>query len=172
MVQDKPEIPETLADLAKAIEKLIAGVHDPAVVYGVNEDPYGKCVEVMWRAAYLAHEIVARELGVTGFQHGMSSLMLLGALRDMKGPYRIVDASLALYPQYDLVGETREFLERPSTRQWLADEAQKRLDEHAAKPTHEWEDEDGKHSYPTAHPDVVAHWRDLVAGRPAKTEAG
>lgn len=167
---DKPDIPGTVGGLMPAIEQLIASVHDPEVSYGPNEDPYGKCVEVMWRAAYIAHEVVARELGVTGFQHGMSSLMLLGALRGMEGPFMVLDGANALYPQYDLLGSAQEWLERPSTREWFADEAEKRLAEFEAKPVRVWDDEDGHHERPAVSGHVVEHWRRLVANRPTKAE--
>lgn len=156
---DYPTIPAGLDELPGALRDLIASVSDPEVAYGANTDPYGKCVEVMWRAGYIAHELLAKELGVTGFQHSMSSLMLLAALRRMEGPFRIVDGENALYPQYDLVESTKEWLGTDDVRSWLADEAEKKLAEFAAR------------TEPHAADRVIEHWRALVAQRP-KTEEG
>lgn len=153
-----PEIPSGLDALPDVLRGLIASVQDPGVAYGQNADPYGKCVEVMWRAGYIAHELLAKELGVTGFQHSMSTLMLLGALRRMEGPFRIVDAENALYPQYDLVAQTEEWLSSDEMRSWLADEAEKKLAERAGR------------GAPTAER-VLDHWRGLIAARPSNTDA-
>lgn len=160
----KPNVPAHPEALVEAIENLIAAVADPEAVLGRESDGYGKCVEAMWRAAYMAHELVASRLGVTGFQHGMSSLTLLGVLRDIEGPYMLVDASRALYPQYDLPARVREFLEGDDVRSWLAREAQRRLADAAKEPEcSEWTDEDGvQHRMRRVHIDVEAHWKRLA----------
>lgn len=160
----KPNVPSTPEALVGAIESLVAAVADSDAVLGRESDGYGKCVEAMWRAAYMAHELVASRLGVTGFQHGMSSLTLLGALRDIEGPYMLVDASMALFPQYDLPGRVREFLEGDDVRSWLAREARRKLAEAAKEPEYsEWTDEDGvQHRMRRVHIDVEAHWKRLV----------
>jgi hypothetical protein len=153
---DKPVVPASTAELAAAIDALLAAVEDSAVTLGIETDGYGKCVEAMWRAAYMAHEMVAAKLGVTGFQHGHSSLVLVGKLHDLKGPYMLIDIEQALYPQYDLGGRVAEYLATTATRTWLADEAQKRLD------LHNQGGSGGGHAVPV----VVEHWRKLVANRP------
>jgi hypothetical protein len=145
-MSDTPELQTTIEGVADAIKELIRGVGDPDVTLGIETDGYGKCVEAMWRAAYVAHEYVARELGVTGFQHSVSSLRVLGALRGYEGPYMVIDASNALYPQYDLLGQVTEFLGSESTGKWLAEAAQKKLNEDSGY----------------ANGRVVDHWWELV----------
>lgn len=125
-MNDYPTIP-TREELPDVIDGFIAGVSDPDVSYGPNKDGYGKCVEAMWRSAYVAHEYVARELGVTGFQHSMSALTLLGALNCIDGPYILIQAGDALYPQYDVPGRLAGFLASEDVRKWLAEEAAKNL---------------------------------------------
>ena len=170
---EKPRVPHNLEDLASEIAKLIASVEDPNVTLGIESDGYGKCVEAMWRAAYMAHELVASRLGVTGFQHGMSSLHLLGALRSLEGPYMIVDASQALYPQYDLVGKVQNFLAGQDVCSWLAREASKKLDDAAKEPEfNEWTDENGEaQRMRNVHPTVEAHWKRLAEYAPTEAAA-
>jgi len=154
MTTDKPTVPSSINELGPAIQSLIDGVSDPTVAYGPNTDSYGKCVEAMWRAAYIAHEAVARELGVTGFQHSVSSLTLLAALRGWTGPVMVLNGEDVLYPQYDLVQKTRDWLESDDVRTWLANEADKRLDER------------------TDPIDTLAeHWFNLRSNRPAAKQA-
>ena len=150
-VEGRPEIPQgtgfphTARLMGEQIAAMVADVHDPSVAYGPNRDSYGKCVEVMWRAAYLAMETVARELGVTGYQHSVATLMAIGQMRNIEGPFTLVDLHDALYPQYDIPGRVAEFIDEQ--RGWLAAEARKLLSrgtEHA-------------------HPDVVEHWQKLAA---------
>lgn len=167
---EKPKAPRNLEDLASEIAKLIASVEDPSVTLGIESGGYGKCVEAMWRAAYMAHELVASRLGVTGFQHGMSSLALLGALRGLEGPYMIVDASQALHPQYDLVGKVQNFPAGQGVRSWLAREASKKLAAAAKEPEfNEWTDEFGEaQRMRNVHPTVEAHWKRLAAYTPSE----
>lgn len=165
---DRPKTPSATSALAEEIEKLIAGVGDPDVIYGRETDGYGKCVEAMWRAAYMAHELVAKRLGVTGFQHSISSLKTVGALRDLEGPYRLMDVSNALYPQYDLLRDTEEFLGGDDVRTWLADKAAEKLAAIEGEPEFsEWTDGDGvTHRVRRVHERVEQHWKRLVADRP------
>ncbi len=120
MNSDYPDIPDR-EGILPAIDELIAAVTDPDVTLGIETEGYGKCVEAMWRAAYIIHEYVAKQLGVTGFQHGGSSLRLLGKLRRYEGPFMVIDGSEALYPQYDLRGRVDDFLSSANTRKWLAE---------------------------------------------------
>lgn len=170
---DLPDIPEDTAALAAAIDALVAGVADPSVTYSLETDSYGKCVEAMWRAAYIAHELVARRLHVTGFQHSISSLTVVGRLRGMTGPYTLVDASELLYPQYDPLGRTAAFLAEDDVRTWLADQAAEKLAAFEADPYYETTNEDGTtERIRSVHEGVEAHWRSLVATRPQITAAG
>lgn len=167
MSMDLPEVPKTPAELAVAIEVLIASAHGPGVTLG---DGYSLCVEAMWRAAYMAHEMVAKKLHVTGFQHDVSSLTVVGALRRIEGPYRLVDLAQALYPQYDLLAETEQFLTGVDVRTWLADKATELLAAAGAEPEFDdFVDTDGEtHRVRRVDPEVEAHWRKLVAERPVE----
>lgn len=149
-MDDKPAVP-TRDELPAAIDAFIAGVFDPDVAYGPNTDGYGKAVEAMWRSAYVTHEYVASQLGVTGFQHSMSSLTLLGALNGIDGPYMLITVNDVLYPQYDVVGRVAEFLNSEDVRKWLVEQAKEKLAEFEAV--------DGGFASSV----VAAHWRTIIA---------
>lgn len=150
-VEGKPEIPKwdtvdgALRIMADQIAQMVEDVGDPSVAYGPNRDGYGKCVEVMWRAAYLAMEVVSRELGVTGFQHSIACGEAYRNLAGIDGPFMVLRIEDALYPQYDLHARLAEALD--DSRPWLAKEAAKNL---AGDLAH-------------VHPEVVAHWHILAA---------
>lgn len=149
-VEGLPEIPRgnspagSVLIMADQIARMIEDVTDPEVAYGPNRDGYGKCVEAMWRAAYLAMGVVARELGVTGFQHSMACGEAYRHLAGIDGPFIVLRLEDALYPQNDLHGRLAEALD--DSRAWLARKATELLVEH-----------------PDAHRDVLAHWRKLAA---------
>ncbi len=158
---DRPTRPESLDHLYAEIADLIAAVGDSERTLGIETDGYGKCVEAMWRAGYLATEYVAGQLGVTGFQHSVAMLHLYGRAMHIDGPFMMLKVQDALYPQYDLPGRLQEFLDEQ--REWLAAQARERLAEYDAKPTHTWTDDEGvERTTPTAHPRVVEHWRRLA----------
>jgi hypothetical protein len=161
---DKPDVPKMVAEIGPAIQALIDGVSNPLVKYGPNADGYGKCVEAMWRAAYIAHEYVASQLGVTVFQHSISSLTIMGVLRDYEGPYKVIDGANALYPQYDLVGDTQKWLDSEETRQWLAEQARERIAESEAREPITLEDGT---EIPAVDGNVRKHWEALAAYSPA-----
>ena len=149
VVEGLPEIPRgntpagSLLIMADQIAQMVADVTDPAVAYGPNRDGYGKCVEAMWRAAYLAMSVVARELGVTGFQHSVACGEAYRNLAGIDGPFLVLRIEDALYPQNDILGRLAEALD--DSAQWLAKRAAELLAEHR-----------------NAHPDVRAHWQKLA----------
>jgi len=96
-------------------------------------------------AATAAFYYVAHQLGVTGFQSSCADMDILRRTRSIKGPWMILKAEDALYPQYDLKAKLSEMLESGETRQWLKEEATKKLAENAG-----------------AHPNVIAHWKKLA----------
>lgn len=151
-IEGKPELPPeantfhtTMHYLGDQIAAMVAEVHDPSVAYGPNRDGYGKCVEVMWRAAYLAMETVARELGVTGFQHSIACGEAYRHLARIDGPFMVLRIEDALYPQKNLHARLQEALD--DSRKWLAEKAREYLV--------------GDLSH--VHPDVVAHWHILAS---------
>jgi hypothetical protein len=124
--------PETLKDLDRVVNALLERQHD-----------YGTCVYAMSLASITAFHLVARHLGVTGFQASCADMDFLKRSRLIKR-FRIQDLGNLLYPQYaDKFNGWAALLEE--NKEWLAEEARKNLAENA-----------------TAHPDVVAHWKYLI----------
>ena len=107
--------PSTLEDLTAYIQSLVNGTHS-----------YGTCVYAMSMAAVAAFEFVGRQLGVTGFQASCADLDVLRRTRRIDGPFMLVKAQDALYPQYDMVESTEKFL--GESKPWLKEQAQKLLE--------------------------------------------
>lgn len=129
--------PKTLAELTDIIE----GLRE-------REHTYGTCVYAMSIAATAAFYYMASDLGVTGFQASCADLDVLKRTRSYKHGFQIIDYDKLLYPQYDdeLRLSPEKLLADKSTSAAVVREAKKRLLETKS-----------------AHPDVVAHWRHLVA---------
>lgn len=147
-----PEVPHTSEEIYLAIDELIAGVEDPEVAYNGNRDSYSKCIEAMWQAGYLATEYVAKKLGVTGMQGSLAMLMLYGASMHINGPFIVLKAEDALYPQYDLHARLTDFLDDAGP--WLAEQARECLNTRS------------DHAVPA----VRAHWQALIDNTPEETE--
>ncbi len=109
-----------------------------------REHDYGTCVYAMSLAAVAAFNYVAGQLGVTGFQASCADLDVLRRTRRFKGPFMVIDAENALYPQYDLPARLAKSMTEWAP--WLKTEAEKLLAEN------------NEHT----HPDVVAHWKRLA----------
>ena len=124
--------PYTPEQLTQYIGSLVDRSHD-----------YGTCCYAMSLAATAAFNYVAHKLGVTGFQASCADLDFLRRSRHLNGPFMILKAEDALYPQYDLHGKLQEAMD--GWKQWLKDEAAKKLAETES-----------------AHPRVTAHWKTLA----------
>jgi hypothetical protein len=85
--------------------------------------------------------------GMTGFQASWSALDFLGKVYGFKAPYKIIDSSKMLYPQYDLHKELDEFIERSLPE--LAKIAKERIEK----------TNDGEY----VDPDVWKRWTELAA---------
>lgn len=150
-VTGKPEIPKAdnfytvLNLMGRQIFDMVADVTDPTVSYGPNRDGYGKCVEVMWRAVWLAMEVVARELHVTGYQHSAATLTAFAKLRGIEGSFMVANLEDALFPASNPAAKVAQWLDEPENREWLGEQARERIER------------DGDR----AHPTVLAHWREL-----------
>lgn len=118
-----------------------------------RDHDYGTCVYAMSMAATAAFNYVARKLGVTGFQASCADMDIVRRVRHMRGPFMIVNGADALYPQYDLHAKLGEFLDE--IKPWLAEEAAKSL---------------ASESSVSAHPNVVAHWKQLAEFAPPAKE--
>lgn len=148
--------PKSLEELTTYIDGLIKQPQD-----------YGTCVYVASLSAVAAFNYVCNELGLTGFQASCADLDIIRRTRSLEGPFRIVDYSSLLYPQYmnsERVPGYAEALQTDDIKKWLKEEAAKRLAEFESSPTGSYSDDDGVlHTYPTAHPSVVEHWRMLAS---------
>jgi hypothetical protein len=127
--------PTTPEELNEIIDALIKREHD-----------YGTCVYAMSMASVAAFNFVASKLGVTGFQAGCADLDIVRRTRHIKSPFMVISLQDALFPQYDLISKTHEFIE--NNMDWLQNEAKKYLEDRAGK----------------AAPTVEAHWR-LIADK-------
>jgi hypothetical protein len=132
--------PYTEAQLTEYIRSLVDRQHD-----------YGTCVYAMSMAAVAAFNYVSHQLGVTGFQASCADLDILRRTRSLDGPFMLIKAQDALYPQYDLHGTLADALEK--WRPWLVEQAQKKLAEN-----------------PSAHPNVLRHWQALAQMKTKKED--
>lgn len=124
--------PLTKEQLLEYIESLTNRQHD-----------YGTCVYAMSMAAQAAFNYVAGNLGVSGFQASCAGLEFVRRVGRIHGPFIILRAEDALYPQYNLEKNLRGMLNEAAP--WLKAEAKKKL-EHTDH----------------AHPAVIAHWEKLA----------
>ena len=124
--------PYTPAQLNEYIESLVDRQHD-----------YGTCVYAMSLAAVAAFNYVAHRVGASGFQSSCADLDVLRRTRHLKGPFMIVKAEDALYPQSDPLEKLVKAMEE--WQPFLKEEARKKLAE-----------------TPSAHPAVLAHWKELA----------
>jgi len=126
--------PQTAEELAAQIQALVDTDHD-----------YSSSADALWKAALLAFNYAANKVGATGFQAGYSALKFYGEALHIDGPFGVVLAEHALYPQYDEVAKVRGWVEN-EWRPWLIEEAKKKLAE--------------DHGHASLR--VVAHWRALA----------
>ena len=129
--------PESAEDLSAYIAALVDREHD-----------YGTCVYAMSMAAVAAFNHVAKRLGVTGFQASCADMDVLRRTRSIDGPFMVLQAKDALYPQYDLRAKLDEMLS--SASDWLATRAREELSKSSAH----------------AAPAVIAHWKKLALSEP------
>lgn len=146
-VTQEPTTPAELADLINSFVALA--------------DDYDSAADAMWRAALAAFDYAARGVGATGFQASWAALRFYREAEHVDSPFLVMRLEDALYPQYDLLGRLAGFLEE--NRDWLREQATKKLAEYEARPTFAYTDADGNEvTAPTAAPSVVEHWRKLV----------
>ena len=121
MREAKEPWPYTMEQLVEYINSLVNRDHD-----------YGTCVYAMSLAAAAAFNYVSHQLGVTGFQASCADLDFLRRTRGMKGPFIILKAEDAVYPQYDLRQKLEKFLFE--NREWVRDQARKNIAEDRGYP--------------------------------------
>ena len=125
--------PKTPEELAIYIASLVDREHD-----------YGTCVYAMSLAAVASFNYVAGKLGVTGFQASCADLDVIRRTRHLNGPFMLIKAHDALFPQYDIPRSVADAI--AGWAPWLQSEAVKLLAEASSN----------------AHPNVVAHWKRLA----------
>jgi hypothetical protein len=130
--QAKDPWPYTREQLIEYIDSLTERPHD-----------YGTCVYALSLSALAAFNYVAHKLGVTGFQSSCADLDFLRRNRSIKGPFILLKAEDAMYPQSDVHEKLEEAL--TEWKSWLSEEAKKRL----AETEH-------------AHSAVIGHWKKLA----------
>ena len=114
---------KTMGELTEYIQSLIDIPHD-----------YGTAVYSMSLAGVAAFKFVAGSLGTTGFQASCADLDMIRRTRLIKGPFKIIDFSDMLYPQY-----RDKFHSQPISKdvwEWL----QKIAKENMEKADNEFED--------------------------------
>lgn len=127
-----------------------------------KEHDYNSAAEAPVTLANEMFDLVADELGLTGFQAGWAGLQLLAKINHIDCPFFIVKAEDYLYPQYD-----KKLTESVSElRPWLAEKAYNLLKSHGfenkARRTYF---EDGEvWVRPNVPPDVWARWEKLATG--------
>ena len=126
---------ETIEELGAYVRGLVERPHD-----------YGTCVYAMSLAATAALNYVAHKLGVTGFQVSCADFDVLRQTRGFEWG-KLLNYSNLLYPQYCNTGyfpDVNHLLEEHKVK--LAEMAREKLAEN-----------------PSAHPNVIVHWRTLAA---------
>jgi hypothetical protein len=108
-----------------------------------RDQDYGTCVYAMSLAALAAFHFAAHKLGVTGFQASCADLDFIRRTRSLKGPFMLIKAEDALYPQRDPVEKLHEAMREWIP--WIQEQASIKLRENGG-----------------AHPAVVAHWKRLT----------
>lgn len=126
--------PKTIEELTAYVQKQVSGPHD-----------YGTCVYAMSLSATAAFNFAAGQLGVTGFQASCADLDVLRRTRSIDGPFIILKAYDALYPQMDLREKLEEALRE--WEPWLQEEAKKFTRDSRNR---------------SAHPNVRKHWEALA----------
>lgn len=132
------ETPKTVADLTKIISDLLSQSHD-----------YNGTVHAISKATKVTHDLMAVELGASGFQVSCSELEFLKQCREMELGFEVRDYSELMYPQYC---NEREFKSWEDTikenKEVFKEEAKKRIEKH----------KNGK----GVHPHVMKHWEWLA----------
>lgn len=136
-IYKKAEEVKTDADLSVLIKEIKEYEHD-----------YGTIVYGCMAAMIGAFNVVNRGPtgGITGFQAGCLGWEAVKKFMSISGPARIIDYENLLYPQY---ARTFDKTISPETWSYVQEKAKENL---AKGPEH-------------AHPNVIAHWKAIEAGK-------
>lgn len=111
----------------------------------LNHD-YGTAAYAMSLAGTAAFNYIASKFGTTGFQASLAVLDMIGRIKCINGPFIILKADDAMYPQYDLHAQLDEFL--AEARPWMKEKAKSNLNKDMS----------------VVHPNVWEYWTALSEG--------
>lgn len=126
--------PKSEEDLNRYIEEIENKQHD-----------YNSIAEALRDATLAFFNYFAVKHAMTGWQSSWAALSFLGKSRGLEAPFMIVDSSKLLFPQYDVLGDVKKFIE--DSKKDLAGLAKEKLNK-----------VDGLTS-----PNVVARWEELAS---------
>lgn len=119
-----------------------------SIINGYDHD-YGTIVHAIAACGMAAMWAANKEPGacggITGFQASCVDLQILKHMRGLDGPFRIVDFSKMLFPQYK---QNFKNVLPKETWNWLQKEAFEKL-----------------RIQQDSHPNVIAHWESIVDGK-------
>lgn len=161
-INDYGAQPQTEEELADYLRDLVDAQHD-----------YNSSAQALHDGAMAAFNYLAHRLGNSGFQASHAALRLLGTVNGYGGPYGLLKAEDALFPQYPSAQERAQEM-ADGWRDWLADEARRRLAENPEVVYRTVTDEDGNDpvQVPNVSPAVHEHWRALAAYAREQGEGG
>jgi hypothetical protein len=134
MSETSSKYPQTMDQLSEYIDSLVN-----------NEHNYGTCVYAMSLAAVAAFHFVAQKLNTTGFQQRTAARDLMKRTGAVSGPFLILHAENAIYPDFDFVKIVKQTLLQ--WRPWLRERAKYKL---------------ANTNLHLASRSVVAHWKRLA----------
>jgi len=142
--------PKTEGELIGYIQELLNQEHD-----------YNTSVYAASLATVATYNYMMRQIDGTVFQASCADLDFLRRVRRINGPFMLITAEKALYPQYDTLKEVQRFLDECGP--WLAEQANEKL-EHNMDPAQRENHPNVDFSY--VAPVVWKHWQKLAKGKP------
>jgi hypothetical protein len=113
------------------VEELVAYIEQQRLIVseaGTGEKGYEAAAVFAARVAIAAFNLAECEQELSGHQASWASLEFLRVVRDIKGPFAILEAKRMMWPQYaSPVGYAREM--ETSWARWAAEEAKRLLSE-------------------------------------------
>lgn len=128
----KSRRPQTVEDLMSVFASLTTRPHD-----------YGTSAYAMSIFAEAAFNLMAHQMGASGFQASCADLDFIRRTRLIDSPFAIITADDMLYPQYNVTEKVAKMLD--DWRPWAKEQATTLLQDKTV-----------------AHPNVIAHWKSLV----------
>lgn len=130
---------ETIEELSQYIKELVDYKHD-----------YNTSGYAITKALLATEQLMAHLLGTTGSQHGYAQLAYMQETRGSKTGIACIDFDKLCYPQYDILGDVKEWIEEHKQSEVFKKYVQEKINE------------DNKSDF-KAHPDVRKRWESLVS---------